>query len=177
VFTGAVAMHLDERQYEAGFGPCLDAAISGDTIRVDTHVPESSGYPEFSHAAIRAGIHNTLSVGLPIAERVVGGLNLYSTDVTPLDDDAVRLAETYAGYAAVAVANAALYNSTADLARQMQLAMQSRAAIEQAKGIIMAQQRCTPDEAFDVLVRTSQQRNLKLRDLAQTIVDSSQGTP
>jgi AmiR/NasT family two-component response regulator len=52
------------------------------------------------------------------------------------------------------------------------MAMQSRAVIEQAKGILIARDRCTADEAFDMLKRTSQARNAKLRDLAQAIVDS-----
>ena len=173
VFTGPLAVHLDERQYEVGFGPCLDAAVSGQTITVNNHHPDSSPYPEFSRAALRAGMSHTVSVGLPVAQRVIGGLNLYGSAEPPFDDSAVALAETYASYAAVAVANAALYSSTADLARHMQAAMQSRASIEQAKGIIMAQQRCTPEEAFAVLVRTSQHRNTKLRDLAQSIINSS----
>jgi GAF domain-containing protein len=172
VFTGPLAVHLDERQYEAGFGPCLDAAVSGETIIVNNQDPDSA-YPEFSRAAQRAGITHTVSVGLPVAQRVIGGLNLYGSAELPYDDDAVALAETYASYAAVAVANAALYSSTADLARHMQAAMQSRAGIEQAKGIIMAQQRCSPEEAFAVLVRTSQHRNIKLRDLAQSIITST----
>jgi GAF domain-containing protein len=173
VFTGPLAVHLDERQYEAGFGPCLDAAVSGETIVVNSQDPGSSAYPEFSRAAQRVGIAHTVSVGLPVAQRVIGGLNLYGSTELPFDDNAVGLAGTYASYAAVAVANAALYSSTADLARHMQAAMQSRAGIEQAKGIIMAQQRCSPEEAFAVLVRTSQHRNIKLRDLAQSIITST----
>ena len=69
----------------------------------------------------------------------------------------MELAEAFAGYAAVAVANAARY-STADLARHMQLAIKSRAVIEQAKGIIMERKHCGPDHAFTVLTRTSQTR-------------------
>ena len=86
----------------------------------------------------------------------------------------MELARTFASYAAVAVANAQLFASTAQLARQMEEAMASRAAIEQAKGILMGSLKCTPDEAFDVLVRHSQNSNRKLRDIAQGIVDSTQ---
>jgi len=56
------------------------------------------------------------------------------------------------------------------------LAMQSRAGIEQAKGILMARDRCTPKEAFEILIRLSQHRNIKLRDLARIIVDSAQNS-
>jgi AmiR/NasT family two-component response regulator len=48
--------------------------------------------------------------------------------------------------------------------------MQSRAVIEQAKGILIGQRRCTPQEAFDILVRLSQDTNRKLRDVAEALV-------
>jgi AmiR/NasT family two-component response regulator len=48
--------------------------------------------------------------------------------------------------------------------------------IEQAKGILMAQQSCSADEAFNVLVKLSQQSNRKLREVAQALVDSTRPT-
>jgi GAF domain-containing protein len=171
VFTGPLAVQLDERQYEAGFGPCLDAAVSGQTITVDNQQPAASAYPDFSAVARRAGIPHTLSVGLPVAQRVIGGLNIYGSDALPFDDAAVQVGETFASYAAVAIANAALYNSSADLARHMQIAMKSRAIIEQAK---MEREHCDADQAFAILIRTSQTRNVKLRDIAATIATSTQ---
>lgn len=65
-----------------------------------------------------------------------------------------------------------LYESTRSLAEQLQAAMDSRAVIEQAKGVLMGQQHCTPDKAFDRLVALSQQSNRKLRDVARALVDS-----
>jgi GAF domain-containing protein len=173
VFTGPLAVDLDERQYEVGFGPCLDAATTGQTVVVGLDDADSP-YPEFIEVARRAGIAHTISVGLPLPQRSVGGLNIYGTNREPFGPDARDLFETFASYAAVAVANAALYNSTADLARQMQVAVRSRAVIDQAKGIVMAKQHCSADDAFGVLVRRSQAHNVKLRDVAQGIVDSVQ---
>src|SRR5690242_3982182 len=65
VFTGPLASHLDERQYEAGFGPCIDAVLSGTTIEIE-NTAESSAYPDFGHVAHRHGITHTLSTGLPV---------------------------------------------------------------------------------------------------------------
>ena len=118
-----------------------------------------------------AGVSHSLSVGLPVPQRTVGALNLYAVGDRAYEPQSVELAETFAEYAAVAIANAALYSSTASLAAQMQTAMQSRAVIEQAKGIIMGRNRCTADEAFTILVTMSQRRNEKLSKLAQGIVD------
>jgi GAF domain-containing protein len=172
VFTGTLAIQLDERQYDTGFGPCLDAAGSGQTIVVDTSDPDAT-YPEFAQAARRAGVTHTVSVGLPVPERLVGALNVYASTAQPLDTDTVKVAETFAGYAAVAMANAALYTSTAELVKQLQTAMETRAVIEQAKGILMAKHRYSGDHAFRDLARASQKANRKLRDIAQGIVDST----
>ncbi|MET8359772.1 GAF and ANTAR domain-containing protein [Micromonospora sp. NPDC005171] len=70
-----------------------------------------------------------------------------------------------------------LYDATATLAAQMQLAMQSRAVIEQAKGIIMGERRCTPDEAFAVLAKVSQDSNRKLREVAAALVERATRPP
>jgi AmiR/NasT family two-component response regulator len=83
------------------------------------------------------------------------------------------MAETFAGHAAVAVANAHLYETTAALADQMKQAMATRAVIEQAKGIIMRDRGCTADDAFDALVKLSQEAHVKLREVAQRLVDQT----
>ena len=173
VFTGPLAVQLDERQYETGFGPCLDAAATGNTITVDNQELATTAYPDFSPVARSAGILHTVSVGLPLAQRVIGGLNIYGSDALPFAQPVVELAEAFAGYAAVAVANAARYSSADEMAEQMRMAMKSRAVIEQAKGIIMARDNCDPDQAFAILTRTSQTRNVKLRIIAEDIVAST----
>jgi GAF domain-containing protein len=171
VFTGQLAVHLDERQYETGRGPCLDAAISGSTVAVDTR-DSSGGYAEFARAAQRSGVNHSVSVGLPVPQRVVGALNLYAYTPDPIADETVSLAQTFATYAGVAVANAALYASTAELAEQMKAAMQTRSVIEQAKGILMARNSTTAERAFEMLREHSQRNGRKLSDVAAAIVES-----
>jgi GAF domain-containing protein len=173
VFTGPLAVDLDERQYELGFGPCLDAAKTGQTIIVDSR-EDDTPYREFARVADRAGVRHIVSVGLPLAQRSIGGLNIYRTAGTPFPADFLEHAEMFAGYAAVAVANVTSHANAVHEATHLRIAMESRAIIEQAKGIIMARDQCAADEAFDVLKRVSQQQNTKLRDLAQSIVDSTQ---
>jgi GAF domain-containing protein len=171
IFTGQLAVDLDERQYELGFGPCLDAADTGQTILVDTGAVHSP-YNEFARLAARAGVRHVVSVGLPLAQRSVGGLNIYCTaDATP-GPEFIEQAEVFASYAAVAVNNVASYIEVADDAANMRAAMASRAVIEQAKGIIMGRDHCTAEEAFDILRRISQQKNVKVRELSQAVVDS-----
>ena len=127
--------------------------------------------------ALAAGVRSSLSVALPLQEAVVEPLNIYATQPATFDRDAVELARTFAGYAAVAIANARLYQITATLAENMRRAMETRAVIEQAKGIIVAQQHCTPEHAFDLLTRLSQTTHRKLRDCAADLVASTAEDP
>jgi GAF domain-containing protein len=168
--TGDAALWIDKWQYENQCGPCLAAAAESTTLVVGD-VRAERRWPGWQDHAGSVGVHSALCVGLPIHETVTGALNIYATTVSAFDRDSVLLAETFAGYAAVSLANAHLYDTTAALARQMQLAMESRAVIEQAKGIIMSQRRCTADEAFAILSKASQTANRKLRDVAATLVE------
>jgi GAF domain-containing protein len=169
VFTGQLAVDLDERQYQSGQGPCLDAANTGDTVVVNTDDP-ANPYPEFSQAAQRAGIHHSVSVGLPIPDRIVGALNMYASTRHPIRDDTVKLAEAFAQYAGVTVANASTYHQSAALAEQLRERLTSRAVIDQAKGVLMERHGYTADEAFTMLVDASQRTNRKIRDIAVAIV-------
>jgi GAF domain-containing protein len=105
-------------------------------------VPDLTGeqrWPHYVPHTLDAGARSSLSVGLPVHENVTGALNLYATKPHSFDDDAVLLAQTFSGYAAVALANAHLYDATASLAQHMQAAMEHRAVIEQAKELRRAQ--------------------------------------
>jgi GAF domain-containing protein len=175
-FTGDLALTVDEWQYDLSRGPCLDAAQAGAVVSVPDTATEDR-WPDWAGHARTAGVYSSLSIGLPIQEAVVGALNIYGTKSDAFDDDAITLAQAFAGYAAVAMANAHLYDTTANLAHHMQAAMESRAVIEQAKGIVMRERRCTADEAFANLVKISQDTNRKLRDVATALVNRTAQPP
>jgi GAF domain-containing protein len=172
-FTGPLAVQLDERQYEAGFGPCMDAATSGTTVTIED-TSASDAYPDFGRAAARRGIRHTMSIGLPVARQTIGALNIYATDQTPFDEASHQLATAFASYAAVALANAGVYATTATLAANLQRALESRATIDQAKGMLMARHRLSAEAAFDMLSKKSQSENRKLRDIANEMVGEYQ---
>jgi len=172
-YTGEPAIQLDEAQYESGYGPCLDAAAH-QAVHVIADMGVETRWPEFAEAAAGSGVHSSLSIGIPIRKSVTGAINIYGTEPDAFDSDAVALGQTFAGYAAVALANVHLYSATQSLAEQMAAAMESRAVIEQAKGLLVGQQGVSPDEAFAILSRASQQSNRKLRDIAQAIIDGAQ---
>ncbi len=175
-FTGELALNLDEVQYKRGYGPCLDASASTASLSVpDTGSDQR--WPDWANAARQAGALSSLSIGLPVHEKVTGALNIYATETHAFDDDAIALAQTFAGFAAVGLANAHLYETQATLAGHLQKAMENRAVIEQAKGIIMGDRRCTPEEAFAILTKVSQDANRKLRDVATALVTKAAEPP
>ncbi len=168
-YTGELALALDERQYEHLRGPCLQAAAEHRTISVPDTATDDR-WSGWAPRAAAAGVGSVLSVGLPVRDGVSGALNVYGHRPAAFDDEAVVQAETFAEYAAVALANADAYHGAAGLALQLQAAMDSRAVIEQAKGIIMAEQRCSADDAFAFLAKISQHSNRKVRDVAAALV-------
>jgi GAF domain-containing protein len=99
-----------------------------------------------------------------------GGLNLYSQKPDAFDHDDQQIAGAFAGQASAVVSNVVAYWAVLEQSQQLTAAMASRAVIEQAKGILMAAQHCTADEAFDLLRRASQRENRKLREIAIDMV-------
>jgi GAF domain-containing protein len=173
VFTGPLASQLDERQYAAGFGPCMDAARTGQTILMETD-GDDLAYPDFSRSARRSGVTQVLSVGLPVPRRILGALNLYAASGHRLAGPEVEVAETLAAFAAVAVANATHVDSVANLDGRLQAALESRNVIEQAKGVLMATHRYSAAGAFAALLGDAHEHHRTLRDTAQSTVDGVQ---
>ena len=175
-YTGVLAMQADERQYGLDSGPCLDAGRGGEIFYICDMRTEDR-WPAYAPQAATIGVLSSLSVPLPIQEDLIGALNVYSVRPEAFDDGDRRAGQAFAAYAAVAVANADSFASTAEMADNLRTAMASRATIEQAKGILMARGGITPDEAFEMLVRASQRENRKLRDVAVDLVDRVQQRP
>ena len=169
-FSGQVALQLDERQYDQGYGPCLDAAVSGGAIRVTVDDPGGL-YPDFRHLAHQHGVTHSLSVGLPAAGRTIGALNLYTKSGQPFSDDSSRIAGTFAGFAGIMLATVGRHDDAAAAAGQLQQALQSRALISEAQGILMERHHCSRDAAFAALLTLSQQRGVRLQQAAQALLD------
>ena len=97
-------------------------------------------------------------------------MNLYSRTPNGFSERDEEVATQFGVQAAIVLANAQAYWDAHLLSQNLATAMQSRAVIEQAKGILMGAQRCSADEAFQILVRASQRENRKLREIAEDIV-------
>ncbi len=175
VFTDPEAPEIDAAQYASGRGPCLDSWRLGKIVRLDDLDDAAGDYPEFVAAARSHGVRSTLSLPLVAGDDAAGALNLYSRTPKGFSLEDEEVGTMLASAAAIVLVNASAYWQAAQLSEQLSHAMQSRAVIEQAKGVLMARTpRLSADEAFDLLRKASQRENVKLREIAQRIVDRRQ---
>jgi GAF domain-containing protein len=166
--TDKVALAIDEAQYAADAGPCLEAYRTKAVVAVDSMADERR-WPGFTASATEHSVLSSLSLPLVHRGQGQGAFNLYARSrdaFTAQDRDHGML---FADQAAVAIGNAQVYWRTYDLTQNLQAALENRDLIGQAKGVLMARHGLTADQAFDELRRASQRRNLKLRDIADTV--------
>ena len=164
--TGDLPVQVDALQEETGQGPCLDAAFEQQTVRVADMVNEDR-WPQFARRASEAGAASMLSLQLYVEGDNLGALNLYSRTANAFTDESEQVGLLFASHAAVAYAGV---RKEAQLAK----AVVSRDLIGQAKGILMERYKISPERAFLVLTRVSQDSNRKLHDIATELV--RQGT-
>ncbi len=174
-YDGEMALAADELQYQQGHGPCMDAGRGGVVLRIDDMHTEERWPDYVARVRVSTPVRSSLSVPLPYQGSVIGALNIYSGEVAAFArPESLAAGLDTAETIAVAVANADAHWRLGEQARNMRLAMDSRAVIEQAKGVLMAQRHVTAEQAFEILRDASQRYNRKLREIAEGIVEGTQ---
>ncbi|HEX7267854.1 MAG TPA: GAF and ANTAR domain-containing protein [Streptosporangiaceae bacterium] len=171
-----LAAQVDEVQYRLDDGPCLHAMRQGIPVRIDDTAGRAR-WPRFESKAASHGIGSCLALPLIADGKPAGALNLYARAAGAFGARETRRAERFAENAAGALALALRLSSYAALTDQLRSSLASRTVIDQAIGVIMAQERCGRARAFSLLRAASQNRNVKLRDIAAAIVTSVSGEP
>jgi GAF domain-containing protein len=171
--SGGLALDLDEAQYRLGEGPCLTAATTGQQAEIlDTGA--ALQWQEFAARAAERGCASVLSFPLPVQELTSGALNVYARGGPPADAATRDLVSRFAAYAVVPVSNMYLYESAKEQVGHLRAALDSRAVIDQAKGILMERLKLTADVAFQLLAQVSMSSNTKVRDVAERFVRTGQ---
>jgi GAF domain-containing protein len=171
-----LAGQADEMQYDQHEGPCLQALHDGSVIYVQDMRHESR-WPGYRQHAVTVGVRSSLSLPLQVGDEVIGALNIYSRQPEAFDERLRQNLAVFAGQAAAALTMVLRQARQDQISDQLEQALASRTTIDQAIGILMAQQRCTADEAFALLRSHSQNSNRKIRDLAADIIRRVSGTP
>jgi GAF domain-containing protein len=164
VSVGDLAAACDGLQQRFGEGPAISALVDSDSVRIDD-ITADDRWPKFAAAASELGLRSLLSCRLATPRDRVGALNLYSTIPAAFDEIAEVIAAAYATH--VGIALAALDRET-----NLRTALGSRELIGQGMGILMERHKITATQAFELIVQVSQRTNIKLRVIAEELVNT-----
>ena len=163
-------------QDQAGEGPAAHVLRHGRPVRIqDTATLDR--WPRFCRQAARSASAPATPCRSSPTARSAGALLLYARQPGAFGPEEARRAEKFAGHASGALALSLRMASCLDQNEQLRSSIVSRAVIDQALGVIMATEHCPQDKAFALLRSVSQNTNVKLRDLAATIVTRVSGEP
>jgi GAF domain-containing protein len=172
-YSKKLAIDLDETQYERDYGPCLHAARNRVIVEI-TDTRTDDRWPDYGRRAGDVGVLSSLSVPLPLGPPVTAALNTYARTAQAFDDESRSVAVRLGSYAAVAIENMYVYEDARAMAENLQAALESRAIIDQAKGILIERYKMTADTAFQALARVSMQTNRKVREIAEHLVTTGE---
>ena len=171
--TAVFVNDIDTVQYDdLKEGPCLTCMQSRRPV-VSGSLGSDSRWPHFGGRVARMGVHSALSLPLVVGDEVIGAINSYANSRDAFGEHAVRLGSQFAGPAAVSVYNAQLLASAQERTRALQRALDSRAVIDQAIGIIRSRSGLSAAEAFERLIQMSQSENVKLYAVAERLVEEA----
>lgn len=166
---------VDQAQYDLGRGPCVEGIASGE-IQYFHGTTVEPRWREFAEVAADHDVYSVFSLPMRLDDEVIGAINLYSRERDALRPGQKEEGSLFAAQAAVAIANArALLGMEAQVS-QLEEALASRTLIGQATGLLMAQEGLSSEEAFQKLVKVSQNANIKLREIAQRYVSAWEET-
>jgi ANTAR domain/GAF domain len=159
--TDDLLLRIDGVQYDLQEGPCYDAAVDQAYV-ISSNLGADERFPKYGPMAVENGIRSQVGVRLFDTKSSHGALNLYSRHVGAFDD-LETLNGLFAHQAGVAIAYA-------HHVENLEEAVRTRTTIGQAVGIVMERYHLDDERAFAFLARLSQQRNVKLRQVAEELI-------
>lgn len=171
--TAELVHDIDTVQYsELNEGPCI-SCMQSQRPTVSGSLGSDSRWPHFGGRVARMRMHSALALPLIVGEQVIGSINAYAGSRDAFAEHAVQLGSQFARSAAVSVYNAQLLANAQEAALRLQRALDSRAVIDQAIGVIRSRSGASADEAFERLIHISQTENLKLHTVAERLVEEA----
>jgi hypothetical protein len=166
----------DQVEFDAADGPCFELLVQ-DVVFDGIDLRSERRWPAWAAVAELLGFASAAAVGVEIGPGQKLVMNGYSVSDAFLDHTAVDRAQQFLEELAFTLPLALRLAQQATEVAQLQQALASRSTIDQALGVLMAQNHCTRDEAFGILRRASQNRNVKLRDVAAAVIHRFTGHP
>ena len=169
--SSPAAQAMDEIQYTFGDGPCMTASREQVTVHVED-LELDGRWPEYAAAVRGHGFRSILALPFLLEGEPRAALNLYSHRPGRFDHRATELARDFVHQTSMALRLAVRFAHSSDTAANLKATLETRTVIDVAVGIIMAQNRCSQDEAFELLKSASSARNIKLHAVAAGVVES-----
>jgi len=170
------AWEADQVEFDTKAGPCVEALQTGGAVG-PIDLAEEHRWPAWTAVATLLGFSSAAGIPAEVSPGHRIALNLYAPTPRAFDDVTVRRATLFAEEVARTIPAAVRIVEADERASQLEQALATRPTIDQALGVLMSQNRCTRDAAFGILRRASQNRNIKLRDVAATIIERFTGHP
>jgi hypothetical protein len=162
-----IAQRIDDMERASGDGPCIDA-IEDETPQIDTDLTTPSLWPQLAARLVaETPVRGAMGFRLLVDRQVTGALNLFSDTPNSFDTESAGQAIVLASFASVAINAIAQGDDAATLRR----GLLSNREIGKAVGMLMLLNNISEHEAFDVLRRYSQDLNIKLADVARTVIE------
>lgn len=167
------AAHLMELlQLQADEGPCLDCFQTATAVSVADLTEAADRWPSFVAAVERrTDFHSVHALPLRLRGRAIGALNLFGGAAGLLPQQDLSLGQALADVATIGILQEQAIRRGEVLGEQLQLALNSRVIIEQAKGVMAQYGGITTDAAFERLRRYVRSHDLRLSDVARRIAE------
>ena len=164
---------LELFQLQNDQGPCLDCFRTGQPVTAADLTASAQQWPRFAEAATQSGFRTVQALPMRLRDQVIGALNLFRAEPGPFDLAELRIAQALADVATIGLLHQQSVRRRETLAEQLQAALNSRVAIEQAKGKLAERLSIDVDQAFSMLRAHARSSNQRLTDVACTFVDSA----
>ncbi|MCB5282837.1 MULTISPECIES: GAF and ANTAR domain-containing protein [unclassified Arthrobacter] len=169
--SSPAAQSMDEIQYAFGDGPCVTASREQETVHI-RDLEECGRWPRYAETMRGHGVRSILALPFLLDGDTRAALNLYSRRSGRFDGRAMDLAQDFVSQTSLALRLAVRFAHYSDTAANLKATLETRTGIDVAVGIIMAQNRCSQAEAFELLKAASSARNVKLHAVAARVVES-----
>ena len=168
------AVILDRIEQAIGDGPCIEA-LRSKTVVLLADVDTDPRWPDYQVQLAAQGVRSMLGVPLEIGADAAAALNYFAANTGVFTRDIITEAAGFADLTGRSLRLAVRIGTAQSRAEDLQAAMEHRTSIDLACGVIMAQNRCSQEEAMGILTRVSSNRNQKLRDVAAEILRNLTG--
>jgi hypothetical protein len=164
------ARELASLELELGEGPLTDALATGLPVAAN-HLSADFRWPQYRRHLRSAGYKSLMAVRLQLDDGTQSALAFFAARTAAFPQAVVAAALGFADLASRSLRLVTELREARTSAADLRSALESRTSIDIACGVIMAQNRCSYREAFDIISKASSHRNIKLRKVAEDILD------